>query len=251
MSTTSMKRLGIIAAPGWFDPTAGEFLLRHSGQIDVTQTILGPAKFDWSFASIRASEPHLLEAAHLLAEAGCECIAQVGPAFAYQAGGGTIAGAHALGKRLSDVVGVPVILNGCAVLDSLEAMGIHTFTAVCPYYNDEWKQQFSRFMERAGYALEGRKTFVDLGILLSQAEVDARHYRFTEAEILRAVEENLKHSSCSQAVVISGSGVRTLSWLRRVQGDIQRPIVSADGALYSAVCRALQLPERLNCALDK
>jgi len=246
-----MKRLGIIGAPGWFDPTANEFLLRHSGQIDVTQTILGPPGFDWSFASIRASEPHLLDAARLLVEAGCECIAQVGPAFAYQAGGGTVAGAHALSQRLSEATGVPVLLNGCAVLDSLDAIGVHTFTAVFPYYNEEWKHEFCRFMERSGYALEGRKTFVDLGIIPTQAEVDLRRYRFTEGEVLSAIDANLKSSYCSQAVVVSGSGVRTLSWLRRVQADIQRPIISADGALYSAVCRAMNLPDRMTCAFEK
>ena len=244
-----MKRLGIIAAPGWFDPTAGEFLRRHVGEVEVTQTIMGPPGFDWSFASIQSSELHLRAAAQLLAEAGCECIAQVGPAFAYQTGGGTVAGARALGQRLSVAAGVPVILNGCAVLENLDALGVQAFTALCPYYNPEWKHQFRKFMEGAGFVIEGAQTFVDLGIITTQAEVDARHYHFAEDEVFRALHVNLAQSSGAQALVVSGSGVRTLAWLHRVQREINLPIVSADGALYSAVCRSLNLPERLGGAI--
>jgi maleate cis-trans isomerase len=247
---SNMKRLGIIAAPGWFDPTAGEFLRSHVGEVEVTQTIMGPPGFDWSFASIQSSELHLRDAAQLLAEAGCECIAQVGPAFAYQAGGGTVTGAHALGRRLSDAAGVPVILNGCAVLESLDALGIRSFTALCPYYNPEWKHQFCKFMAGAGFVIQGAKTFVDLEIITTQADVDARRYHFAEEEVLRALYVNLAQSLGTQALVISGSGVRTLAWLHRVQAEINLPIVSADGALYSAVCRALQLPERLGNAIE-
>jgi maleate cis-trans isomerase len=236
-----MKRLGIIAAPGWLDPTAGEFLARHADQLEVTQTILGPAGFDWSFASIRASEPHLLEAARCLAEAGCECIAQVGPAFAYQAGA-TGQGARTLEKRLSDAARVPVVLNGCAVLDALDNLGIHRFVAACPYYNPEWKREFRSFMEGAGYQVDGGQSFVDLGLFSSQAEVDARHYDFSDTEVLRALQLNLSLAPGANAVVVSGSGVRTLHWLRRVQAELGAPIISADGALYSAVCRMLDLP---------
>lgn len=236
-----MKRLGIIAAPGWLDPTAGDFLLRHADQLDVTQTILGPSGFDWSFPAIRASEPHLMEAARCLAEAGCECIAQVGPAFAYQSDG-TAQGARALAKRLSDAAGVPVVLNGCAVLDALEDFGIHRFVAACPYYSPEWKRQFRSFMEGAGYQVEGGQSFFDLGLFASQEDVDARHYHFSDDEVLRALYLNLELAPGASAVVVSGSGVRTLHWLRRVQDALGIPVISADGALYTAVVRALDLP---------
>lgn len=235
-----MKRLGIIAAPGWMDPTVGEFLARHVGQLEVTQTILGPSGFDWGFAALRACEPHLLEAARCLAEAGCDCIAQVGPAFAYQAGV-TAQGARALERRLSAAAGVPVVLNGCAVLEALDDLDIHRFVAVCPYYSPEWKFQFRSFMEGAGYQVEGAQSFVDLGLFASQSEVDALNYRFSEDVVLRALQLNLDLTPSASAVVLSGSGVRTLSWLRRVQDGLGMPVISADGALYSTVCRTLEL----------
>lgn len=112
-----MKKLGIIAAPGWFDPTLSEFVSRHGCELQVTQTILAPAGFDYSFEAIRQSGDVLEVAACQLAEAGVDFIAQVGPAFAYLAGGAP-AGARQLQQHLSDACGVSVILNGVAVLDA-------------------------------------------------------------------------------------------------------------------------------------
>jgi len=239
-----MRRLGIIAAPGWMDPTAADFLTRHPEHVEIAQTILGPAGHDMSFATIRSCEPHLLEAARLLVEAGCECIAQVGPIFAYQAGG-SATGAQALGLRLSESVGVPVVLNGCAVLGALEELGIRRFAAVCPYYDAPWKAQFLSFMENAGYRVGGGQSFVDLGIFPSQDAVDARRYVFSEDEVLRAIQLNVEQSKQPEAVVVTGSGVRTLSWLPKAQERFGIPVISADAALYSAVVRTMQLSRGL------
>ena len=81
-----MRTVGVIAAPGWIDPTATDIMACWPNQVQVTQTILGPAGFDYSFAALAECEPYLREAAQILVETGAEIVVQVGPAFAYLAG---------------------------------------------------------------------------------------------------------------------------------------------------------------------
>jgi len=85
--TVAKRRLGIITAPGWMDPNAADLERLYPGQLHLQQTILPPPGFDYSFASIAASEPHLVTAAKMLADAGCEFIIQGGPGDVGQRGG--------------------------------------------------------------------------------------------------------------------------------------------------------------------
>ncbi|MCX7054306.1 MAG: hypothetical protein NTU56_08860, partial [Proteobacteria bacterium] len=66
---------------GWMDPNAPDLERLYPGQLHLQQTILPPPGFDYSFAAIAASEPHLVTAATMLTEAGCELIIQDGPGF--------------------------------------------------------------------------------------------------------------------------------------------------------------------------
>lgn len=234
------RRLGIIAAPGWFDPTMREFMERHPGDLEVTQTILTPPGFDYSFESIENSEPALESAARVLAEAGSELIAQVGPAFAYQVGRSP-SNARGLSRRLSAACGVDVVLNGVAVLDALDDLGCRRVAVACPYYNPQWKQKFLGFLDVAGYSVESAQTFVEQGIFASQADVDARRWEFSDAEILASIRRTRAAAAHAEAIIVTGSGVRTLRWAEELQRELGIPLLSADFVLYKDVTRRLEL----------
>mgnify|MGYP000615503604 CR=1 FL=1 len=235
-----MKTLGIIAAPAWFDPTLEEIAARHRDEIRLNQTILLPPKFDYSFQAIRESEPKLLTASQQLADAGCDLIIQVGPAFAYQIGG-TPQGAREFGRRLSDGCGVPVILNGVAVLDLLEATEAQKLTLACPYYDPDWKAELSGFLLEAGYDILTFQTFVDQGLFDDQDTVNARGYQFSEQEVTESVRRSFSAAPESDAILVSGSGIRTLSWIKEMEQELGVPIVSADQSLYLGMVNAFGL----------
>jgi maleate cis-trans isomerase len=239
------KKLGIIAAPGWFDPTQGELAQRHAaGELAITQTIMPPVSFGWSFDEIAGAEQHIDTSARLLAEAGSELIIEVGPAFAYLIGGDP-QGAKALQQRLSKACGVPVILNGVAVFDALDAVGAKRIAIACPYYSPEWKVKLTAFMQRTQFEVAGFATFVELGLFASQTEVDARHYSFSPSEVQAAIRSTLTASPDVEAVMIGGSGVRTLGWIEALEDELGVPLISADRALYSATVKALGLTPRM------
>jgi len=237
---SGMKKLGIIAAPGWFDPTLSEFVNRHGFELHVTQTILTPVGFDYSFEAIRQSGAGLEIAACQLAEAGVDFIAQVGPAFAYFAGG-TTTGAKRLQEHLSETCGVSVSLNGVAVFNELEKIGAKKLAVACPYYAPDWKVEMSEYLGGSGYSIQAFQTFVEQGLFAKQEEVAARAYQFSDEEVIDSVKRTCAAAPSADAVMIGGSGVRTHHWLERVQAEVGMPIVSADRALYQSVVQGMGL----------
>jgi maleate cis-trans isomerase len=243
--SSAARKLGIIAAPGWFDPTQGEFAQRHlASELAITQTIMPPVGFGWSFDEIAGSEANIASAARLLAEAGSELIIEVGPAFAYLIGGDP-QGAKALQQRLSDTCRVPVILNGVAVFDALDAVGAKRIAIACPYYSPAWKAKLTDYMQRTQYNVAGFATFVELSLFASQADVDARHYSFSPGEVQEAIRGALAAAPDAEAVMIGGSGVRTLDWVEDLEAELGVPLVSADRSLYSATVKALGLAPKV------
>jgi maleate cis-trans isomerase len=234
------RRLGIIAAPGWMDPNARDLERLYPGQLHVQQTILPPPGFDYSFAAMASSEPHLLDAAKMLANAGCEMIIQDGPAFACLIGK-TPAGARAAGERISQACGVPVVLNAVALLDELDRLGAHRLAVGAPYYNPEWKAMFTEFLRAGAYRIEAFQTFVEQGQFPDQASVNARNYRFSSDEVLASLRTTRAAAPAAEALLITGSGIRTIDWLDAARDELGLPLIAADDALRRAVGRQFGL----------
>jgi maleate cis-trans isomerase len=234
------RRLGIITAPGWMDPNAPDLERLYPGQLHLQQTILAPPGFDYSFASIAASEPHLVTAATLLAEAGCELIIQDGPSFACLIGK-TPAGARDAGERISQACGVPVVLNAVAILDELDHLGAHRVAVAAPYYSSEWKAMFTEFLRHGGYRIEAFQTFVEQSLFADQASVSARQYRFSDDEVLASLSRTRAAAPAAEAMIIVGTGIRTAHWIDRLERELGLPLVPADLSLYRAVMRSLRL----------
>lgn len=230
------RRLGIITAPGWMDPNAPDLERLYPGQLHLQQTILPPPGFDYSFASMAASEPNLVTAATMLAEAGCELVIQDGPGFACLIGR-TPAGAREAGERISRACGVPVVLNAVAILDELDRLGARRIAVAAPYYSPAWKAMFTEFLRHGDYRIEAFQTFVEQGLFADQASVSARHYRFSEDEVLASLGRTRAAADAAEAMIVVGTGIRTAHWCDRLERELGLPLVPADSSLYRVVGR--------------
>jgi maleate cis-trans isomerase len=235
-----LRRLGIIAAPGWMDPNARDLERAYPGQLHLQQTILPPPGFDYSFAAMASSEPHILTAARMLADAGCELILQDGPGFACLIGT-TPAGARAAGERISHACGVPVVLNAVAVLDELDRLGARRVAVCAPYYSPEWKAMFTAFLQAGAYRIDAFQTFVEQGLFPDQASVTARSYQFSGDEVLASLRLTRAAAPGAEALLITGTGIRTLEWFEAVQDELGLPLVAADDSLRRTVGRRFGL----------
>jgi maleate cis-trans isomerase len=238
--TGRKRRLGIITAPGWMDPNAPDLERLYPGQLQMQQTILPPPGFDYSFASIASSEPHLVTAATLLAEAGCELVIQDGPGFGCLIGK-TPAGARATGDRIGQACGVPVLLNAVAILDELERLGARRIAVAAPYYSPHWKAMFTEFLQHGEYRIEAFQTFVEQGLFPDQASVSARHYAFSETEVRASLGRTRAAAPHAEAMIVVGTGIRTSRWIDRLERELGLPLVAADASLYRRVQQSFAL----------
>ncbi|MDH5176746.1 MAG: hypothetical protein OEX15_08790 [Gammaproteobacteria bacterium] len=230
----TQRRLGIVAAPGWIDPNLPALERMYPGQLQMQQTIMPPAGFDYSFPAIAQSEPHIIDAARLLAEAGCELVIQDGPGFGCLIGQ-TPAGARAAGDRISKACGVKVVLNIVAILDELERFGARRVAIAAPYYSPPWKAMFTDFLTQGGFRIEAFQTFVEQGLFPDQASVSARHYQFSEDEVLASLTRTRNAAPAAEALIVVGTGIRTSYWIERLERELGLPIAAADTSLYRRV----------------
>lgn len=240
MTTDTLHRLGVIAAPGWIDPNVPALERLFPGRLQMQQTIMPPPGFDYAFPSIAQSEPHILEAARLLAEAGCEFIIQDGPGFGCLIGT-TPAGARAAGQRISTACGVPVLLNAVALLDELDRVGARRVAVAAPYYSPQWKAMFTAFLTHGEYRIDAFQTFVEQGLFPDQASVSARHYRFTPDEVLTSLTRTRAAAPEAEALLVVGTGIRTSHWIERLERELALPVIPADTSLYRGVQRHFHL----------
>ncbi len=240
-TATTKRRLDIVSAPGWMDPNAPDLERLYPGQLQLQQTILPPPGFDYSFEAIAASEPHLVTAAKMLAEAGCELIIQDGPGFGCLIGQ-TPAGAREAGERIGQASGVPVVLNAVAILDELDRLGARRVAVAAPYYSPAWKAMFTSFLQHGDYHIEAFQTFVEQCLFPDQTSVSARKYQFSEDEVLASLRCTRAAAPDAEAMIIVGTGIRTAHWIERLERDLGLPLAPADSSLYRAVARWLGLP---------
>jgi maleate cis-trans isomerase len=238
--TDTKRRLGIVAAPGWIDPNLPALERLFPGQLQLQQTIMPPPGFDYALPSIAQSEPHIVEAATLLAEAGCELIIQDGPGFGCLIGK-TPAGARAAGERIRRACGVPVLLNAVAILDELERFGARRVAVAAPYYSPPWKAMFTDFLSQGGFRIEAFQTFVEQGLFPDQASVSARQYRFSADEVLASLTRTRNAAPAAEALIVVGTGIRTSHWIGRLERELGLPLAAADSSLYRRVQQAFGL----------
>jgi maleate cis-trans isomerase len=233
-------RLGIVAAPGWIDPNLPALERMYPGQLQMQQTIMPPAGFDYSFPAIARSEPYIIDAARLLAEAGCEFIIQDGPGFGCLIGE-TPDGAREAGDRISAACSVPVLLNIVAILDELERLHARRVAIAAPYYSPDWKAMLTGFLAHGPYRIEAFQTFVEQGLFPDQRSVSARHYQFSEDEVLTSLARTRNAAPAAEALVVVGTGIRTSHWIERLERELALPVVAADTSLYRRVQQVFSL----------
>ena len=71
------------------------------------------------------------------------------------------------------------------------------------------KTMFTEFLRHGGYRIEAFQTFVEQGLFPDQASVSARHYQFSEDEVLASLGRTRAAAAAAEAMIIVGTGIRT------------------------------------------
>lgn len=118
-------------------------------------------------------------------------------------------------QRLSDMAGIPVETGTIAIDKALKALGIDTITFVSPYPNYQTELAVD-YWENAGYRVHS----------VSQFEDDLVAYRVTPTEISEAMAA--LDIAPDGAVVLSGTGMRTLDALSATTAIMYAPVLASN-----------------------
>lgn len=229
---TSQPVIGFITPPDWIDPSPMEFARLNDFEVITQQCPLHMPSLDWGVDSLAKCEPALVQAAQILADLGCDLVVVTGTPFAW-------AGLHCLDHarerqhRLEKEIAKPVIFSAIAMLDEIYSNKYQQIIINCSYYTDDWRTQWSAFVEASGFQLIAVESFVSLGLSKAHSENDKSHWSPDESQIMSSLQ--LLNNIEADAILLGGAAVRTLSLETKIRSKIKLPVIAADRALYRAI----------------
>ena len=232
--------IGFISAPAWFDPASSEFRKVVVEEVSTQQAPLLLPEFDYRLESIASVQNELNLCARSLKAIGCDIIAQVGSPFAW-ANATSEVEARARNESMVRTANIPVIMTGLAIVDGLRALGIKKVAVNCTYYESDWRDGFSAFLGLCGFNTIHVSTLADQGLIEPSAKMEDYGWSMTPELVSRSILAVAEASPDAEAIVVTGSGTRTLDILVHMEAQTKRPIIAADTILYWAIAREFDL----------
>jgi maleate cis-trans isomerase len=235
-----MNTIGFISAPAWFDPAPSEFPQVVEEKVYTQQAPLLLPDFDYQLSSIALVQDELNLCSRSLKSMGCNIIAQVGSPFTW-AGVKSEQDARTRSKLMQESSCIPVIMTGLAIVDRLRILNVNKVAVNCSYYESEWRDSFSSFLESCGFQIDHCSTLTDQGLAPENSKMQDFGRSMTDDLTFKSVEAVSNSSPNAEAIVVTGAGTRTLNLLNELELSTNRPVVAADTALYWAIANELSL----------
>lgn len=251
-SVSLLPTVGFISPPAWFDPAPYEFTTVVQESVLTQQATPLLPDFDFSFDSL-ASE-HLAEqlclCARSLQATGCSVVVQVGNPFAW-ANVKSEAEARRRNDRIAAATNLPTIMTALAVVDALRSHQAKKIAINSTFYSSVWNNHFASFMEMCGFEIVHISNFYQQGVAQPIDKYnEEEHFRYADlanpvdelSDLIKASVQVVKerNSDC-EAIVIVGTGARTLDILCDLESIAQCPVVPADTAVYWWAAQHLNL----------
>ena len=232
--------IGFISAPAWFDPAPSEFPEVILEDVQTQQAPLMLPEFDYQLKSIASVQKELNLCARSLNAMGCDIAAQVGSPFAWACATSEIE-ARSRNRSMAQAADIPCLMTGLAIVDGLRALGANKVAANCTYYEKNWRDGFSVFLNLCGFDVKHASTLSDQGLTDSSAKMEDYGWSMTSELTRESILSVAKSSPDAEAIVVTGAGTRTLEVLCELEAYIKRPIITADTILYWAIANRLGL----------
>ncbi|MFK8185019.1 MAG: hypothetical protein AB8B99_16735 [Phormidesmis sp.] len=251
-SVSLLPAVGFISPPAFLDPAPYEFTTVVQEPVLTQQARPLLPEFDFSFESL-ASEylaKQLCLCACSLQATGCSVVVQVGHPFAW-ANVNSEAEARRRNERIAAATNLPTIMTALAVVDALRSYKAKKIAISTTFYSTVWHNHFASFMEMCGFEIVHASNFYQQGVAQPLNEYnEEEHFKYADLDnplgemsdlikaSIQAVKE--KASDCD-AIVIVGTGARTLDILCELEAIAKCPVVPADTTVYWWAAQHLNL----------
>jgi len=237
---TKIPTIGFISAPAWLDPAPSEFSNVIVEEVRTQQAPLLLPEFDYRLKSIASVQNELNLCARSLKAMGCDVIAQVGSPFAW-AKAASEAEARLRNKAMMTAAHVPTLMTGLAIVDGLRALHVNKISVNCTYYESDWRDGFSAFLQLCGFDIIHVSTLAEQGLIAPSTKMEDIGWSMTPELSRKSILFAAEASPDAEAIVVTGAGTRTLDILVDMEAQTKRPIIAADTILYWAIARELDL----------
>jgi maleate cis-trans isomerase len=239
-----LPSVGFISPPAWFDPAPYEFTTAVVEKVTTQQTFPLLPDFDYSLDNIASDwlVEQLCLCAKSLTASGCDLVIQSGSPFAW-AKVESEAQARQRQQHIKEAARVPTIMTSVAIVDALRAYQVSNIAIAGTYYSLTWRRAFSHFLTLCGFNVLYAANFSEQGLV--QVANEAEHFKYNCNTLPKMVKTSLARIKNTvpqaEAIVIVGTGVRTLQILRELEAIAQCPVISADTVVYWLAARYLNL----------
>ena len=120
----------------------------------------------------------------------------------------------------------------------MEYKKLQKIALACTYYPDEWRDLWASFVRASGYEVVGAQSLVNQGI---RSKTNGEVEYPSSSEIMESVKKISENYPNAEAIVISGSGARTLAITEQLKKISNRPVIAADTALFSIIAKQLDI----------
>ncbi|MFK8186314.1 MAG: hypothetical protein AB8B99_23305 [Phormidesmis sp.] len=239
--------VGFISAPAWFDPSSHDFTTAVQETVITQQTFPLLPDFDYSLDSIASEQltERFCLCAQSLQAAGCNLIVQVGSPFSW-ANIKSEAQVRQRQARMIEAANLPIIMTSLAIMDALRAHQVDKIAISSTYYSSSWNKHFSSFISLCGFDVLHASNFYQQGLV--EAKNGVGHFKYADyarekmSDMVKASVQSVKNATPEcEAIIIVGTGARTLNILRELEAIAQCPVIPADTAVYWLAAQHLRL----------
>ncbi|MBK02815.1 MAG: hypothetical protein CL464_10225 [Acidimicrobiaceae bacterium] len=240
-------QVGFTSPPKDWDSAVSDFVRISPETVGAHARLLHVSDYAHELSQ-RADNFHLLdEVVHCMSNAGADVVGQVGTNWVH-AGGTDADDIRRFTSEVSERYETPFHMAGLCLVEACEAMGVTKVALNSVYFWPDWRDGVVRFLRSAGLDVVWAGNFVDQGWYDDQQTVNDRTWIFPgdlASDSMRRVAESAPRA---EAILVNGmpnwrrpDGLpqRTLARVSELEAQVDKPVISADVALYWAIFRTL------------
>ena len=243
-------QVGFTSPPHDFDAAPSDFLRICSDSVGVHGRMLHVPGYAHDLGQ-RDRNFHLLEEfVECIANNGAHVCGQVGTNWVHT-GGRTPDQIASFLDRIAETYATPLHMAGYCLVEALRHIGAERIALNSVYYWPDWRDGIARFLRQAGFDLAYVGNFVDLGLFVTQEEVNAQTWIFPGDMAARSIEILMDRAPDIDAIVVNGmpnfrrAGDGLPQRMLHLTPELERaaglPVISSDTALYWRIFKTLGL----------
>ena len=236
---------GFVTTPKYFDDSPQQFLQVAPRGTGILQRVNHIPDYAYELGQ-RARDFDLLEeSAVCLGQSFCQAIGQVGSNWVH-CNGTSPDDIVRICDRISEKAGARFFMAGQCLVEALHEIGARRITVANGYYREDWSRGINSYLEAAGFEILWAGDLIDQGLVADHAEklrIEAETlWDYPEHLMIAAACDAHERAPEADAVVQTGAGFRMLQVVDAVEGQIGKPLIASDFALYWAMLKHLKLP---------